>query len=256
MIEFEREVVRDVVVLRAVMKDSPGNDGLSDVKELVSKFIGKGERKILVDLEEMGLVDSRGIGALVGCLRLARQRECLFLVCGLRPQIFETLRTLNLARVIPIRLDREEGIGLLSRTTLKPENLDLLINGNPAADTVVKYWEARSAKASAPGEERDGTSEASSRSRVSTMTPKPQPVEPAASGDAVAPVTQSTVVPAPAPAPAPEAPFRRPEDDWLLALRLFRQSAELARRHQVDFDQNTPFRELFLRLAERLGRSE
>lgn len=214
--EFKREVLKDTVVITVDPTDRAGSAGIGELKNLMLRFVGQGERKFLIDLTGIDFIESRGIGALVGCVRLLAEKTGLMIVMGLKPQIVRVLELMRLTKVIPIRMDRDESLELLRKTVPKPDSLERFVNDNPSLEAVTTYWASRAP--AAPSTEAQ----------------------------------QKLVEPAPAPAPPPPASVV-PTDgsDWSLALELFVDARQLAKKNGIEFTTDTTFAELFRKIAEK-----
>lgn len=76
-------------------------------EELVSVIDG-GCSNIIVDMEQVGFIDSSGLGVLVSALRRAREREGVVRIVCTRENILKIFRITGLDKVFPIFADAEE----------------------------------------------------------------------------------------------------------------------------------------------------
>ena len=72
-----------------------------DLKAKVGERIDKGEHRIVLDLADVELVDSTGLGGILSLLkRLPRGGNLVF--CGCRPAVVEVLKLTRLDRVFSV----------------------------------------------------------------------------------------------------------------------------------------------------------
>ena len=76
----------------------------------VSELVAGGQARLVVDLAGTEFVDSSGLGALVSCLKKARQAGGDLRLCGAGEQVSMVLDLTNLARVLPSRPSVAEAI--------------------------------------------------------------------------------------------------------------------------------------------------
>lgn len=69
---------------------------------------------ILFDMAQLEFLDSAGIGALIACLRTAKEREGDFRVCGLNRPVRTLFDLMRLHRVFEIHTDRAEALRSLA----------------------------------------------------------------------------------------------------------------------------------------------
>ncbi|MBC7725822.1 MAG: STAS domain-containing protein [Burkholderiaceae bacterium] len=70
------------------------------LRTLVLRVIEGGENRVVVDLSGIDFMDSSGLGALVGCLKSARQAGGDLRIAGPGAQVSMVLRLSNLDRVL------------------------------------------------------------------------------------------------------------------------------------------------------------
>jgi anti-sigma B factor antagonist len=71
-----------------------------ELRALVLRVIAEGENKVVVDLSGIEFMDSSGLGALVGCLKTARQAGGDLRMAAPSPQVSMVLKLSNLDRVL------------------------------------------------------------------------------------------------------------------------------------------------------------
>jgi anti-sigma B factor antagonist len=70
------------------------------LREVVNTAIGEGYARVVVDLSEIEFIDSSGLGALVGCLKSARQAGGDLKIAAPNKQVTMVLQLSNLDRVL------------------------------------------------------------------------------------------------------------------------------------------------------------
>jgi anti-sigma B factor antagonist len=78
------------------------------LKERMVELVDSGCAKIIVDLDEVGFIDSSGLGVLVGGLRRVKEHDgAIRLVCS-RDNIMKIFRITGLDKVFPMFSDIQE----------------------------------------------------------------------------------------------------------------------------------------------------
>jgi anti-sigma B factor antagonist len=67
-------------------------------REALLERIEQGQHKIVLDLSNVGFLDSSGLGAVVAVLKQLGQQGCLYL-CGVTPAVMAVLRLTRMDRV-------------------------------------------------------------------------------------------------------------------------------------------------------------
>jgi anti-sigma B factor antagonist len=70
------------------------------LREVVNTAIGEGHSRVVVDLSDIEFIDSSGLGALVGCLKSARQAGGDLKIAAPNKQVTMVLQLSNLDRVL------------------------------------------------------------------------------------------------------------------------------------------------------------
>lgn len=104
----------DINTQRADDKCTVTLDGEVDVytaprlKEELVSAIEDGCVNVIVDLEQVGFIDSSGLGVLVSALRRARERDGVVRIVCTRDNILKIFRITGLDKVFPVFADVEE----------------------------------------------------------------------------------------------------------------------------------------------------
>lgn len=75
--------------------------GAPGLREIVAKVVEEGSSHVVVDLGGTEFMDSSGLGALIGCLKLARQAGGDLRIANVRPQVRMVLELTSMHRVLP-----------------------------------------------------------------------------------------------------------------------------------------------------------
>ncbi len=74
-------------------------DTCADLREAVHSLAGRRPQAIVVDLAEMGFIDSMGLGALVGLRGAMKKQGCELTVCNPQDRV---LQILQLTKIAPL----------------------------------------------------------------------------------------------------------------------------------------------------------
>lgn len=74
--------------------------GAPELREVVAKVVDEGANHVVVDLGGTEFMDSSGLGALIGCLKLARQAGGDLRIANVRPQVRMVLELTSMHRVL------------------------------------------------------------------------------------------------------------------------------------------------------------
>ena len=107
--EIEQRRNGVVLVLAPEGRMAIGTDDLR-VREAIRKALDAGERKLLVDMGRVSMLDSSGVGELVSALTSAVKRGGTLKLCGLRPRALEVLSSTQLTGVFEIFDDEGEAL--------------------------------------------------------------------------------------------------------------------------------------------------
>lgn len=212
----------------------PGGDTaqLRRIKDTVMKQYTAATRAVVIDLSEVDFIDSGVIGAIVGSCRFLQGKSTSMVVCGIGLRVAETLYIMNLNRALPIRFTRELALTELNRPGHKDVPMDMLLAKNPSIDAVRKWWQESALTREVP---KLTSKDLIQPPKVETPRP-PTPVPPSSdsadSNDLLA--------------------KRESAQDWLRALRLFREAKSLGERYGLDFNAGWTFRDFLSEIAERL----
>ncbi len=90
------------------------------VKERVQELLDQGASQIILDLEGVELLDSSGLGALVSCMRKAKEKEGEIKLAGLRLEVRSIFDITRVSRLFHICEHVEEALEAF-QTTFSPK---------------------------------------------------------------------------------------------------------------------------------------
>lgn len=70
------------------------------LREFVAEVVSSGSNRIVVNLGETAFMDSSGLGALIGCLKAARQAGGDLRIAAVQPQVEMVLELTSMNRVL------------------------------------------------------------------------------------------------------------------------------------------------------------
>lgn len=85
-------------------------DGDQELGEAVRGLLERGVRKVLINFEKVGYLDSSGVGELVGCFTSAKSRGGELRICGMNPRIFNLIKMTSLHSVFQVRDTEAEAL--------------------------------------------------------------------------------------------------------------------------------------------------
>jgi anti-sigma B factor antagonist len=100
-VEIHQRRKGDVLVLAPEGRMAIGADDLR-VRDAIRKALDAGERKLLVDMARVSMLDSSGVGELVSGLTSTVKRGGTLKLAGLRPRALEVLSSTQLTDVFEI----------------------------------------------------------------------------------------------------------------------------------------------------------
>lgn len=109
-IEFTHNLDQDFYLL------SPQGDidaySVAQFREALSQHSSKS--RLVVDLSEVIFMDSAGLGALIGGVRLIRGNNGKVVLCSTRSQIIRLLHTTGFDRIVPVRKNLQDAVSALN----------------------------------------------------------------------------------------------------------------------------------------------
>lgn len=81
------------------------------MKRTLTDLVDKGSRKLLIDLDHVGYVDSSGLGALVASMKHARGAGGDMRLCGLQDDVRAIFEMTRLVKAITVHASRAEALG-------------------------------------------------------------------------------------------------------------------------------------------------
>ncbi len=81
------------------------------LREIVADVVAAGSNRILVNLEQTPFMDSSGLGALIGCLKAARQAGGDLRIAAVQPQVQMVLGLTSMDKVLTSYASADEAFG-------------------------------------------------------------------------------------------------------------------------------------------------
>jgi anti-sigma B factor antagonist len=82
----------------------------SELKDYLSSLLEEGMKCLVLDMAEVGFVDSSGLGALLSGFKNAGLRECRFVLAALQPRVQSMFELTRLHRVFEIHPSVSEAL--------------------------------------------------------------------------------------------------------------------------------------------------
>ena len=96
-----------ILVLRGRLTIGEGD---SEVGQAMRSAAAAGEKKILIDMKDVPVIDSSGVGEVMAAYAGAKRRGCTIKLLWLSPRVGEVLKSTRLAGVFEIFDDRVDAI--------------------------------------------------------------------------------------------------------------------------------------------------
>lgn len=81
------------------------------LRTFVADVVASGSNRIVVNLQETSFMDSSGLGALIGCLKAARQAGGDLRIAAVQPQVKMVLELTSMDRVLTSYASADEAFG-------------------------------------------------------------------------------------------------------------------------------------------------
>ena len=109
-----RQVGRNLIISFVGRVDLEGETSL-DFKDRLKALIADGNVHVIMDMGNVGFLDSQGLGALISGLKVLQQVEGSFILTNLSEASEAVLRITRLVRVLDIQPTVEDALDLLER---------------------------------------------------------------------------------------------------------------------------------------------
>ncbi|GJQ63114.1 MAG: anti-sigma factor antagonist [Melioribacteraceae bacterium] len=104
---FTNESFDDIVVVTPRIKEITSDNSL-EFRDKLSGIL-KENTEVILDLCEIGFIDSSGLGALINCYKNLDRRKDIIL-CGMNQQVVSLFAITHLDKIFNIYTNREEAI--------------------------------------------------------------------------------------------------------------------------------------------------
>jgi anti-sigma B factor antagonist len=102
--------VRDDVTVVHVQEAKLTYPVLSSFFSEVQQRVEDGARKVVVDLQDVGYLDSASIGCLMDIHRLLQEKEGALRLAGLQPRVETMISMTGVHKIVPLHRDEEEAL--------------------------------------------------------------------------------------------------------------------------------------------------
>jgi anti-anti-sigma factor len=102
--------VRDDVTVVRVREPKLTYPVLSSFFSEVQQRVEAGARKVLVDLQDVGYLDSASIGCLMDIHRLLQEKEGALRLAGLQPRVETMISMTGVHKIVPLHRDEDEAL--------------------------------------------------------------------------------------------------------------------------------------------------
>lgn len=111
---IEVKVEKNAEIVQVVLKGELVLNNASSVKdEVKAKLASEEEPKVLVNLAELGFVDSSGLGVLISWFKLVNEKKGRIVFCSPGDYVAKIIKIAKLDKILMLAEDEEKGKVLL-----------------------------------------------------------------------------------------------------------------------------------------------
>lgn len=110
----------DGVLTLRILDARFGADAVESFNQQVMPRIQQGVSVVLLDLSQVGFIDSSGLGAIVACLKTQRARGKMA-ICGVRESVASLFQLTRMDKVVELYPTVEEAAAALAPTRALPD---------------------------------------------------------------------------------------------------------------------------------------
>ena len=85
------------------------------LREKVKSLLAEGKKKIVLDLKNVSMIDSSGLGAFISCLRKLNAKSGDLKLCGMSKQVRAVFELVRMHRVFDILGTKEDAVRAFER---------------------------------------------------------------------------------------------------------------------------------------------
>lgn len=104
-------VERDDVVVISLSGKIMGGPEAGEINELINNLIDKNKKKIVIDLENVGWMNSSGLGILIGAVTTLKNNDGKLIIVNVSDRIANLLKITKLSGVFDIEQNVDAAIG-------------------------------------------------------------------------------------------------------------------------------------------------
>lgn len=103
-------IERDDVVIISLSGKIMGGPEAGEINELINNLIDKDKKKIIIDLEQVGWMNSSGLGILIGAITTLKNNGGKLIIVNVSDRIENLLKITKLINVFEIEQDIDSAI--------------------------------------------------------------------------------------------------------------------------------------------------
>lgn len=109
--KYASETVGSVQVVTLMDESLDAQDAKEFRKLMEAEFAGKGNA--LLDLKNVRFIDSSGLGAILGCMRVIEGGGGGLRLCGLSPEVKKAVELVRMDRLLDVHATRDEALAAI-----------------------------------------------------------------------------------------------------------------------------------------------
>jgi len=110
-VKYVSDAAGSVTVVTLLDHALDAQDSKEFRRSMEAELAGKG--KVIFDLQHVRFIDSSGLGAILGCLRLIEGGGGGLKLCGLGPEVRKTVELVRMDRLVDVHRNRDEAIAAI-----------------------------------------------------------------------------------------------------------------------------------------------
>lgn len=109
--EFQTSSESDIFVIKPMVSHLDASN-VKNFREGMGAHL-TGHRRIVLDMSELNFVDSAGVGTLISCLRMSKEKQGHFYLCELKKPVRALFDLMRMHRVFEVFNTQEEAVTAL-----------------------------------------------------------------------------------------------------------------------------------------------
>lgn len=100
--KFDSRCVRGQLIINLQEQQNIQAENAHEFKQLLKKYLQKGHYRVVLNCEKIDFIDSSGLGALVGCLKVALLNNGWLKLINVSEQVGHIFELIKLNKIVPI----------------------------------------------------------------------------------------------------------------------------------------------------------